>query len=426
MIAVIARDRTEGKAGFMNSKFSGVFFGIVFLFACEAAVAQSSASPKISDDVVKIAVLTDMSGLYADLGGPGSVAAAQLAIDDFGGKVLGKPIVLVSADHQNKADVGASKAREWFDTQQVDMIVDVPNSGVALAVSKVANEKHKLFMVANAGSTRLTNEDCNPYTIHYVYDTYATGGVTGRAVVQHGGNTWFFITADYAFGHSLQDDTSKEIKAVGGQVVGSVLHPLNAPDFSSYMLQAQSSGAKVIGLANAGGDTINAIKAASEFGISKKQTLAGLLVFITDINSLTLQVTQGMYVAEGYYWDMNDDTRRLGKRYFDKVHKMPTMAQAGVYSAVLQYLKAIQATATDNPDVVIKKLKETTLNDDFVRNGHIRADGRMVHEFYLFQVKSPGESKYPWDYYKLVAKIPGDQAFQPLSESRCPLIKASK
>jgi branched-chain amino acid transport system substrate-binding protein len=256
-----------------------------------------------------------------------------------------------------------------------------------------------------------------------VYDTYATGGVTGRAVVQHGGNTWFFITADYAFGHSLQDDTAKEIKAVGGQVVGSVLHPLNAPDFSSYMLQAQSSGAKVIGLANAGGDTINSIKAAAEYGINKKQTLAGLLVFITDINSLTLQVTQGMYVAEGYYWDMNDDTRRLGKKFFAKMHKMPTMAQAGVYSAVLQYLKAVQASSTDQADAVIKKLKETTLNDDFVKNGKIRPDGRMVHEFYLFQVKSPSESKYPWDYYKLVSKIPGDQAFQPLSESRCPLIK---
>jgi branched-chain amino acid transport system substrate-binding protein len=408
----------------MKGKFAGIMMASFLLAACGSIFGQASANaPKISDDVVKIAVLTDMSGLYTDLGGPGSVAAAQLAIDDFGGKVLGKPIVLVSADHQNKADVGASKAREWFDTQEVDMIVDVPNSGVALAVSKVANEKHKLFMVANAGSTRLTNEDCNAYTIHYVYDTYATGGVTGRAVVQHGGNTWFFITADYAFGHSLQDDTAREIKAVGGQVLGSVLHPLNAPDFSSYLLQAQSSGAKVIGLANAGGDTINAIKAASEFGINKKQTLAGLLVFITDINSLTLPVTQGMYVAEGYYWDLNDDTRRLGKRYFAKMKKMPTMAQAGVYSAVLQYLKAIQATGTDNPDVVIKKLKETTLNDDFVKNGHIRADGRMVHEFYLFQVKSPSESKYPWDYYKLVSKIPGDQAFQPLSESRCPLIK---
>jgi branched-chain amino acid transport system substrate-binding protein len=408
----------------MNGKRIGGLIGLILLSSLQASPqAKSSPAPKISDDVVKIAVLTDMSGLYADLGGPGSVVAAQLAIDEFGGKVLGKPIVLVSADHQNKADVGASKAREWFDTQQVDLIVDVPNSGVAIAVSKVANEKHRLFMVDNAGSTRLTNEDCNPYTIHYVYDTYATGGVTGRAVVQHGGNSWFFITADYAFGHSLQDDTTRAVKAAGGEIKGSVLHPLNAPDFSSYLLQAQASGAKVIGLANAGGDTINAIKAASEFGISKKQTMAGLLVFITDINSLTLPVTQGMYVAEGYYWDMNDDTRRLGKRFFEKMHKMPTMSQAGVYSSVLQYLKAVQATGTDDADTVIKKLKETTINDDFVKGGKIRPDGRMVHEFYLFQVKSPSESKYPWDYYKLVSKIPSDQAFQPLSESRCPLIK---
>jgi branched-chain amino acid transport system substrate-binding protein len=388
-----------------------------------AQAKGGSNAPKISDNVVKIAVLTDMSGLYADLGGQGSVTAAQLAIDEFGGKVLGKPIQLVYADHQNKADVGAAKAREWYDTQQVDMIVDVPNSAVALAVSKVTAEKHKVFMVANAGTSRLTNEDCNPYTIHYVYDTYATGGVTGRAVVQHGGNTWFFITADYAFGHSLQDDTTRAVKAAGGQVLGSVQHPLNAPDFSSYLLQAQSSGAKVIGLANAGGDTINAIKTAAEFGVSKKQTMAGLLVFITDINSLTLPVTQGMYVAEGWYWDLNDDTRRLGKKYFAKINKMPTMAQAGVYSSVLQYLKAVQAAGTDDADAVIKKLKSMTLNDDFVKNGKIREDGRMIHEFYLFQVKSPAESKYPWDYYKLIAKIPGDEAFQPLSQSRCPLIK---
>lgn len=399
-------------------------FLIIGASICAVAQPKSGASaPKISDDVVKVAVLTDMSGLYADLGGPGSVAAAQIAIDEFGGKVLGKPIQLVSADHQNKADVGANKAREWFDTQQVDMIVDVPNSGVALAVSKVANEKHKLFMVANAGTSRLTNEDCNPYTIHYVYDTYATGGVTGRAVVQHGGNSWFFITADYAFGKSLQEDTTRAVKAAGGTVVGSVLHPLNAPDFSSYLLQAQSSGAKVIGLANAGGDTINSIKSAAEFGVSKKQTMAGLLVFITDINSLGLPITQGMYVAEGWYWDLNDDTRRFGKKYFAKINKMPTMAQAGVYSAVLQYLKAVQAAGTDDADAVITKLKSTTLNDDFVKNGKIREDGRMVHEFYLFQVKAPGESKYPWDYYKLVVKIPGDEAFQPLSQSRCPLIK---
>jgi branched-chain amino acid transport system substrate-binding protein len=406
----------------MKGKLIGIVVFSYLLFVGGQALPQAN-SGKISDGVVKVAVLTDMSGLYTDIGGPGSVAAAQLAIDDFGGKVLGAPIQLVSADHQNKADVGANKAREWFDTQQVDMIIDVPNSGVALAVSKVANEKHKLFIVANAGTSRLTNEDCNPYTIHYVYDTYATGGVTGRAVVQHGGNTWFFITADYAFGHSLQDDTSREVKAAGGQVLGSVMHPLNAPDFSSYLLQAQSSGAKVIGLANAGGDTINSIKTAAQFGINKTQTLAGLLFMISDVHSVGLQLAQGMYTAESYYWDMNDDTRRLGKRFFAKMNRMPTMTQAGVYSGVLQYLKAIQASGTDDADTVIKKLKETTLNDDFVKDGKIRADGRMVHEFYLFQVKSPSESKSPWDDYKLISKIPGDQAFQPLSESRCPLIK---
>lgn len=405
----------------MKRRMMCIGIAVYFILICCQALPQSK-SGKVSDGVVKIAVLTDMSGLYSDLGGPGSVAAAQIAIDEFGGKVLGAPIQLVSADHQNKADIGANKAREWFDTQQVDLIVDVPNSSVALAVSKVANEKHKLFIVDNAGTSRLTNEDCNPYTIHYVYDTYATGGVTGRAVVQHGGNSWFFITADYAFGHSLQDDTTRAVKAAGGQVLGSVLHPLNAPDFSSYLLQAQSSKAKVIGLANAGGDTINAIKTAAEFGISKNQMLAGLLVFITDINSLTLPVTQGMYVAEGYYWDLNDDTRRFGKKYFAKMHKMPTMSQAGVYSSVLEYLRAVQASGTDDADTVIKKLKEMTLNDDFVKGGKIRADGRMVHEFYLFQVKSPSESKYAWDYYKLISKIPGDEAFQPLSQSRCPLI----
>ena len=393
---------------------------------CAVALTSAQSKPgntKISGDVVKIGVLSDMSGVYSDIGGKNSIIAAQMAVDTFGGQILGKPIEVVSADHQNKADIGANKAREWFDTQGVDLIVDVPNSGVAIAVSKVANEKHKLFIVSGAGSSRLTNEDCNPYTIHYVYDTYATGGVTGRAVVEHGGKTWFFITADYAFGKSLQDDTTRAVKAAGGQVVGSVLHPLSAADFSSYLLQAQASKAKVIGLANAGGDTINSIKTAADFGINKTQTLAGLLVYITDVHSLTLQRAQGMYVAEGFYWDMNDETRKFGKAFFAKTGKMPNMSQAGVYSSVLQYLKAIQATGTDDADAVVKKLRETPLNDVFVKNGKVRPDNRMVHDFYLFQVKSPGESKYPYDYYKLIATIPADQAFQPLSESRCPMVK---
>jgi len=346
-----------------------------------------------------------------------------MAIAEVGGKVLGAPIQVVSADHQNKPDVGASKAREWFDGD-VDIIVGTVNSGVAIAVSKVANEKHRLFIDSGAGSTRLTNEDCNPYTIHYEYDTYATGTTTAKAVVAHGGKTWFFLTADYAFGKSLQSDTTNFVQAAGGKVLGSVLHPLNASDFSSFLLQAQASGAQVIGLANAGGDTINSVKAASEFGITKKQTLAALLIIITDVHSLGLNAAQGLYAAEGFYWDQNDDTRKWSKAFAAKMGgKMPTMVQAGVYSSTLQYLKAIQAAGTDDPDAVMKKLKEMTLNDATVKGGKIRADGRMVHEFYLYQVKSPGESKGEWDLYKLVSTIPGDQAFQPLSLSRCPMIK---
>ncbi len=406
----------------MKRKIIIVLVSAVVLLAATGSWAQAK-SGKISAGVVKIGVLDDMSGLYSDIGGKGEVVAAEMAVAEFGGKVLGAPIQVVSADHQNKPDVGASKAREWFDGD-VDIIVGTVNSGVAIATSKVANDKHRLFIVSGAGSTRLTNEDCNPYTIHYEYDTYATGTATGKAVVAHGGKTWFFLTADYAFGKSLQQDTTNAVVAAGGKVVGSVLHPLNASDFSSFLLQAQASGAQVIGLANAGGDTINAVKAASEFGLTKKQTLAGLLIFVSDIHALGLQATQGLYVAEGFYWDQNDDTRKWSKAFAAKMGgKMPTMVQAGVYSSTLQYLKAVQAVGTDDADAVMKKLKEMTLNDATVKGGKVRADGRMVHDFYLFQVKSPSESKGPYDYYKLVSTIPGDQAFQPLSASRCPLIK---
>ena len=387
------------------------------------AASAQTGKEKISGGIVKIGVLTDMGGVYSDNTGQGSVVATQMAVDDFGGKVLGKPIQIVSADHQNKADIGANKAREWFDKEGVDVIVDGVNSSVAIAVGKIANEKHRVFIVSGAGSTRLTNEDCNPYTIHYAYDTYATGGSTGRAMVQRGGNTWFFLTADYTFGHSLQDDTTKAIKAAGGQVLGAVAHPLNTSDFSSYLLQAQSSGAKVIGLANAGGDTINAIKAAAEFGITKKQSLAGLLVMINDIHAIGLQLAQGMYVADGFYWDMSDETRKFSTAFQAKATKMPSTIHVAVYSSVIQYLKAVEAAGTDDADAVLKKLREMKLNDVFVKNGKIREDGRMVHDYYLFQVKSPAESKYPWDFYKLVSTVPGDQAFQPLSESRCPLVK---
>jgi branched-chain amino acid transport system substrate-binding protein len=385
-----------------------------------AALAQA----KISGDVVRVGVLTDMSGLYSDLGGQGSIEAAKLAIEDF--KAQNKPkfnIDLVSADHQNKPDIGASKAREWFDTGGVDMIADALNSGVGLAVAKVAGEKKHIVINSGAGSSRLSNEDCNPYSIHYAYDTYALAYGTGTAMTKAGGDTWFFLTADYAFGQSLEADTSAAVKAAGGKVLGDVKHPLSARDFSSFLLQAQASKAKVIGLANAGGDTINSIKAANEFGITKNQQLAGLLVFITDIHSLGLPVTQGMLLTTGWYWDANAETRAFGKRYFDKMKKMPTMVQAGVYSSTLQYLKAVQAAGTDDADVVMAQLRKTKINDMFAKDGYIRADGRMVHEMYLMQVKKQSESKYPWDYYTLKAKIPGDQAFRPLSQSACPLVK---
>jgi branched-chain amino acid transport system substrate-binding protein len=404
----------------MKGRIIRVLFVCVLLFVSIAGQGQAKPGA-ISGDVVKIGVLTDLSGVYSDLSGQGSVTAAQMAIDEFGGKVLGKPIQLLSADHQNKADVGANKAREWYDSG-VDVIIDVPNSGVALAVTKVANEKKRLFIDSTAGTTRLEEEDCNPYFIHYTYNTYATGGVTGRAVVQAGGKSWYFITADYAFGHSLRDDTANAVKAAGGQVLGSVLHPLNAPDFSSYILQAQSSKAQVIGLANAGGDTINSIKAASQFGVSKSQKLAGLLVFETDIHALGLPLTQGMYVASSFYWDLNDDTRKFSNAYMARMKKMPDMVQAGVYSATLQYLKAVQAVGTDNAEAVMKHLKSTTLHDAVFKNSKIRADGLNVHQFYLFQVKTPAESKSTWDIYKLISTVPPEQAYQPMSK-KCPLVK---
>ncbi len=388
----------------------------------QATKAGAAAAGAISGDVVKIGVLTDMSGLYADLGGQGSVEAARMAVADFGGKVLGKNIEVLGADHQNKADVGAQKAREWFDQQGVDMITDALNSAVAIAVTKVAGEKKRILIDVGAASTRLTNEDCNAYTVHYAYDTYALANGTGNAIVKQGGKSWFFLTADYAFGHSLEQDTANVVKAGGGTVAGAVRHPLNAADFSSFLLQAQASKAQIVGLANAGGDTINAIKAANEFGITKNQKLAGLLVFITDIHALGLATTQGMFLTDGWYWDLNDETRKFGRRYFDKMKKMPTMVQAGVYSSTLTYLKAVQAAGTDNADTVMAQLKKTKINDMFAKNGYVRADGRMIHDMYLMEVKKPAESKYPWDYYHVRATIPGEQAYQPLSLSRCPMI----
>ena len=411
----------------MKRKLIAVLVGLALATApLTSAFAQSKAGgPKLSDGVVRIGVLTDMSGLYSDLGGAGSVLAAKMAIDDFKAAEKGKafPIELVSADHQNKADIGAQKAREWYDTQGVDMITDALNSAVALSVAKLTAEKKRILIDTGAASTRLTNEDCSPYTVHYVYDTYSLANGTGNAIVKGGGKTWFFLTADYAFGHSLESDTSNVVKAGGGQVLGAVRHPLNASDFSSFLLQAQSSKAQVVGLANAGGDTINSIKAANEFGLTKTQSLAGLLVFITDIHSLGLQIAQGMMLTDGWYWDQNDDSRKFGKRYFEQMRKMPSMNQAGVYSAVTTYLKAIQAAGTDDADAVMAQMKKMKINDMFTKNGYIRADGRMVHDMYLMQVKKPSESKYPWDYFTVKATIPAEQAFLPLAQSKCSLVK---
>jgi branched-chain amino acid transport system substrate-binding protein len=394
-----------------------------------AALAVVMSAPalaqQISGDAVKIGVLTDLSGVYSDFGGAGAVEAARMAVEDFGGKVLGKNIEVISADHQNKADVAASKAREWYDTQGVDLITESLNSSVALGVSKVATEKKKAQIVTGAATSRLSNEDCGPFTIHYVYDTYSLAQGTGAAVVKAGGDTWFFLTADYAFGHSLEKDTGDVVKNAGGKVLGAVRHPLSATDFSSFLLQAQSSGAKVVGLANAGTDTVNSIKAAFDFGITPKQQLAGLLTLVTDVHGLGIEQAQGLYTTEAWYWDQNDETRAFAKRFFDKIKKMPNSNQAGVYSAVTNYLKAVQAASTDDSEAVIKQLKTMTINDVFTKNGKIRQDGLHVHDMYLFQVKAPKDSKYPWDYYKQIAVVPGEQAFQPLSASRCPLVNKS-
>jgi branched-chain amino acid transport system substrate-binding protein len=398
--------------------------GIALAAAILWTGAASAQGGKVSDGVVRIGFLLDMSGLYADVTGPGSAAAAQMAVEDFGGKVLGSPIDVLVADHFNKADVAASKAREWFDTGRVDAILDVAASATALAVVDVAKTKDKIVVMNGPGAIRLTNEACTPISVHYAYDTYALARTTGAATVKQGGDTWFFITADYAFGHELERDASETVKAGGGKVLGSAKAPLSTADFSSYLLQAQGSKAKVVGLANAGGDFTNAVKQASEFGLTQAgQKLAGLLVYDQDIHSLGLKATQGMLLTSGFYWDMNDETRAWAKRYFDRVGKMPNMSQAGVYSTVMHYLKAVQAAGTDATGPVMTKMRATPINDFYARNGRIREDGRMVHDMYLFEVKKPEESKGAWDLYKLVATVPGDEAFQPLSQSRCPLVK---
>ncbi len=387
-----------------------------------AAGLAVSAMQAHAQDKVKIGFITDMSSLYADVEGKNGALAIQMAIDDFGGKVLGKPIELLSADHQNKADIAASKAREWIDTQNLTMLFGGTNSGTALAMAKVAEEKKRVYFNSGAGSSALTNDQCTPYTVHYAYDTVALAKGTGSAVVKQGGKDWFFLTADYAFGAALEADTAKVVKDSGGRVLGSVRHPLNASDFSSFLLQAQNSKAQVLGLANAGGDTINAIKAAKEFGITKTMKMAGLLVFITDIHSLGLRNTEGLLLTTSWDWNLNDKTRDFGKKFFAKTKRMPTDIHAADYSATMNYLKAVQAAGTTDADKVMAKLKSTPI-DDFYAKGVIRPDGRFVHDMYLMQVKSPAESKEPWDYYKVVAKLPGDQVFTTKAESKCALWK---
>lgn len=393
--------------------------------AAVLAVAAPHAGAEISGDVIRLGVMNDQSGLYADLAGEGSVEAARMAVEDFGGKLNGKPIEIVSADHQNKPDVGSNIVREWIDVQGVDAIVDVPTSSVALAVSKVTAEKDTAFLVNGAATTRLTNEDCQPTTVHYTYDTYPLAIGTGRAVVQEGGDTWFFITADYAFGHSLEQDTAGVVKSEGGKVLGTVRHPLSSSDFSSYLLQAQASGAKVIGLANAGSDMTNSIKQANEFGIVQAgQQLAALLMFITDIDSLGLEVAKGLVLTTGFYWDMNDDTRAFAKRFAERRGgQHPTMIHAGVYSSVMQWLKAVDAIDDDGGKASVAQMKKMKVNDFFAKDGTIREDGRMIHDMYLVKIKTPEASKGRWDYYEVLRTIPGDQAYQPLSESRCPMVK---
>jgi len=390
------------------------------------AAAKAAGAVKLSDGKVKIGVLTDLSGLYSDLSGAGAVLAVKMAIEDFQAMEKGRsfPIELVSADHQNKGDVASNKAREWFERDQVDMITDLVTTSTALAVMPVAKEKNRITIVNGAASTPITSsKQCTDTNVHYTYDTYALANGTGKAVVKQGGDTWFFLTADYAFGHALEKDTTATVLANGGKVLGSVRHPFPATDLSSFLLKAQSSGAKVIGLANAGTDTTNSIKQAAEFGITPKQSLAGLLMFITDVHSLGLKATQGMYLTEGFYWDFNADTRAWSKRFFEKHKRMPSMAQAGDYSSTMHYLKAVKAAGTDEAKAVMRKMKDTPINDFFAKNGKIREDGRHVHDFYLLQVKKPEESKYPWDYYHVRQVIPANDAVMPVAQSECPLVK---
>ncbi|MFT7776244.1 ABC transporter substrate-binding protein [Roseateles sp.] len=382
-----------------------------------------AAQAQISGDVIKIGFLTDMSSVYADIDGAGGVEAIKMAIADMKGNIGGKKIELIFADHQNKADIANAKAREWIDTQGLDLLVGGTNSSANLAMATVAAEKKKPFISIGAGSSALTNANCTPYTIHYAYDTVALARGTVNPMVKAGGKSWYFLTADYAFGAALQADATAVIQKAGGKVVGAVKHPLNANDFSSFLLQAQGSGAQILGLANAGGDTINSVKAANEFGITKTMKLAGLLMFINDIHSLGLKTAEGMYLTDSWYWNQSPEARAWSRRFFEKMKRMPSSLQAADYSAVTHYLKAVEALKTDDADKVVAKMKATPINDFYTKGTIRKEDGRGVHDMFLMQVKSPKDSTEPWDYYKVVSKIPGDEAFTSLADSKCPLVK---
>jgi branched-chain amino acid transport system substrate-binding protein len=382
------------------------------------AAAETPATP------LKIGLIGDFQSVYSDIGGMGNVEATKMAIEEFGGTLFGKPIELITADVQNKADIAGALARKWYENEAVDMIIDMPTSATALAGMEMSRQFEKIMIVTDAASSDITGKSCSPYTVHWTYDTYANAHTVGSAIVKNGGDTWFFITADYLFGHSIERDTGDVVRAAGGTVVGSARHPLNTADFSSFLLQAQASKAKIVGLANGGSDTINAIKQASEFGIvAGGQNLAGIVMFISDINSLGLKLAQGLIITEAYYWDLNDRTRAFGKRFFERMKRMPTMNQAATYSATLHYLNAVKAAGTKDTRPVLEKMRATPVRDAFTDNGVLREDGRMVHSMFLFEVKKPEESKAPWDYYKVLAEVPGDQAFRPIKDGGCPLIK---
>ena len=398
---------------------------IILTMGLAAGCGAQAQTAKLSDDVVKIGIMTDMSGQFSHESGEGSVTAIKMAVEDFGGTVLGKPIEVVVADHQNSNEVAIAKAREWYDVEKVDMIANLINSSIALAITNVAQEKNKIAIVNGSGSSRLTGDSCTPNSIHYAYDTYALAQGTGKALIKEGLDSWYFLTADYAFGHALESDTASVIKANGGTVVGSIRYPIDTPDHSSFLLQAQASKAKVVAIAGSGTTFINAVKSAKDFGLTDggKQTIAGLLVWITDVEAMGLDTAQGLVLTDAFYWDRDDETRAFSKRFFARMKRMPHMGDAGDYSSTMHYLDAVKAAGTDDAKTVMAKMREMPVNDFFAKNGRIREDGRFVHDMYVYEVKKPSESKYAWDYYKLRTVVPGDEAFRPLSESKCPLVK---